>query len=99
MPHQKFGDQESTLTCLQIGLLVTGVTIASGTHSLYNHNTTNLSFAFSHIVAKTRDEVFSSILSNAESDLHHQVMEEAREKLCFGKEGFTRDADSDDSDV
>lgn len=83
------GDDELVLTCLQIGLVITGLTIALGTHSLYNYNTSDLSFSFSHIVATTRNGVFNTVLSGARRDqLHHQVMEEAGVALCFGKDGF-----------
>jgi hypothetical protein len=65
-----------------------------GTHALWRHNTTDLSFSFSHILATTRDDLFGAALKDA--DMNHvpqKVMEEAGITLRFGlvkegKEGF-----------
>ncbi|KAK7046893.1 hypothetical protein R3P38DRAFT_2876570 [Favolaschia claudopus] len=81
-----------------IGLIVAFITILWGTHSLWKHNTSNLSFSFSHIVAATRTELFDDALRSAKRHhIPHKLMEQCGE-LCFGdigngKEGFAGEND------
>ncbi|KAF8056171.1 hypothetical protein FPV67DRAFT_1731051 [Lyophyllum atratum] len=77
-------------------LVVTFLCIGLGTHHLFTHNKTNLSFAFSHILSATRNAAFDQLLGDA--DIHHapaKVLQQLgavkfgvlREK---GREGFAR---------
>jgi len=86
-----------------IGLVITFITILAGTHALHYHNTSNLSFSFSHILAVTRNEMFDEALKDAKR--HHipyKVMEGAtgcknlRLVLVAGKEVFAEFKDPND---
>jgi hypothetical protein len=78
-----------------------------GTHALWQHNTSNRSFNFSHIVAATRTVIFDDALQDAKRHhIPHKVMEQCR-TLRFGlidegKEAFARaedlKTDSNDDD-
>ncbi|KAF7348551.1 hypothetical protein MVEN_01372600 [Mycena venus] len=78
-----------------IGLAVTFLTILLGTHALWQHNTSNRSFNFSHIVAATRTVIFDDALRDAKRHhIPHKLMEQCG-TLRFGlidegKGGFRR---------
>ncbi|KAJ7265197.1 hypothetical protein C8J57DRAFT_1330978 [Mycena rebaudengoi] len=76
-----------------LGLGVTALTIAYGTHIHYKHNTNDRSFSFSHIVAATR-VVFDDALQNVNRHhIPHKVMQDCgklRFEIQDGTETFVK---------